>query len=117
MGFLDKMMGSKEEIDIEDFLNNLDAQEEDVYADADALVKPISMENDEDVKVVCDELRKGNILLLNIANLSKRNALKLRDLISQVKTEVESINGDIARISTERVLVTPSKVKIVKRKD
>jgi uncharacterized protein len=117
MGLFDKMMGSKEEIDIEDFLNNLDAEEEDVYSDADALVKPVLLENEDDVKIVCDELKKGNIILVNIASLSKRNALKLRDFVSQIKEEAEAINGDIARISQERVLVTPSKVKIVKRKD
>ncbi len=117
MGFLDKMMGSKEEIDIEEFLNNLDAEEEDLYSDADALVKPITLESEEDVTVVCDELKKGNIILVNIAGLSKRNALKLRDFVSRIKDEADAINGDIARISHERILVTPSKVKIVKRKD
>jgi hypothetical protein len=55
-------------------------------------------------------------VLVNIADLSKRNALKLKDLIGMVKENVKSIDGDIARISQGRVLVTPSKVKIIKKK-
>ncbi|MFH1587781.1 MAG: cell division protein SepF [Candidatus Diapherotrites archaeon] len=116
MSLFNKFMGSKEEVDIEEFLNALDDQE-DIYADADALVKPVSLQSDEDVAVICKELRAGNIILVNIADLAKRNALKLRDYVSRVKNEVDAINGDIARISHDRILLTPSKVKIVKRKE
>lgn len=116
MGLFDRFVGTKDEVDIDDFLNNLD-QEEDVYADADALVKPITLNSDDDVKIVCKELRDGNIVLVNIADMAKKNALKLRDYVSRIKEEVEAINGDIARISNERILTTPSKVKIVKRRE
>ncbi|PJA16780.1 MAG: hypothetical protein COX63_03100, partial [Candidatus Diapherotrites archaeon CG_4_10_14_0_2_um_filter_31_5] len=83
----------------------------------DAYVKPISLTGDEDTAMVIAELRKGNIILLNIGDLSKRNAIKLRDLVKQIRNVADEINGDIARISTERILVTPAKVKIIKRKE
>ncbi|MEK6957954.1 MAG: cell division protein SepF [archaeon] len=117
MAFMEKLIGKKEEIDIEDFLNNLDKEPEDPYEDADAFVKPISLQTDADVKTVIEEAKKGNILLLNIADLSKRNAIKLRDIINSIRSGIESIDGDIARISQDRVIVTPSKVKIIKRRD
>ena len=67
--------------------------------------------------MVLDEAKKGNIILLNISDLSKRNAIKLRDMIGQIRDGIEQIDGDIARISQDRVLITPSKVKIVKRRE
>lgn len=117
MSFFDKVFESKgsEEIDIEDFLNNLDVEEETMYEDADAYVKPIALQREEDVSMVVDEAKSGNIVLLNISDLAKRNAIKLRDLVTKVKEEVHGIDGDIARISHDRVLVTPSKVKIIKK--
>ena len=117
MAFMEKLIGKKQEIDIEEFLNNLDVEEETMYEDADAFVKPISLQTDTDRDMAIDEAKKGNIILLNIADLSKRNAIKLRDLVSEIKEQVEAIDGDIARISHDRVLVTPSKVKIIKRRE
>ena len=114
--FMEKLIGKREEIDIEEVLNSMDSEEEDVYADADALVRPVLLTTDADRDLAIAEAKKGNIILLNIADISKRNPIKLRDYISQIKKEVESINGDIARISQEKVIVTPSRVKIVKSK-
>ena len=48
--------------------------------------------------------------------MQKRNALKLREYISTVKDAAAQVDGDIARISIDRVLVTPSKVKIIKKR-
>jgi len=114
MAFLENVFKKSEGIDIEDFLNNLDSQEEDLYEDADAFVKPLSLVGDEDVELVVKEAKDGNIVLLNISDLSKRNAMKLKQLIGMVRDSVLEINGDIARISEDRVLITPSKVKILK---
>lgn len=117
MGFFDKVMKKPENIDIEEFLNNLDVEEEAMYEDADALVKPVTLSRDQDAQIVVNEVKQGNIVLMNIADLSKRNAIKLKELINGIKGEVSTINGDIARISSERVLVTPARVKIVKRRE
>ncbi len=118
MAFMDKIFKKQEDsVDIEEFLNNLDVEEETMVEEADAYVKPISLSGDQDTTMVIDELKKGNIVLLNIGDLSKRNAIKLRELVNTIRNAAEEINGDIARISTERILVTPSKVKIIKRKE
>lgn len=117
MAFLEKVLKKEEGLDIEDFLNNLDAEDETIYEDADAFVKPITLATDADITVVLAEAKAGNIVLLNIGDLSKRNAIKLKELVTKIRAGVESINGDIARISQERVLITPSKVKIIKKKE
>lgn len=117
MGFFDKVFSKKaDDEQIEDFLNNLDVSEESMYENADALVKPMVLNEDADVAKAIEEMKKGNILLLNIGEMQKRNALKLREYISAMKTVAGQIDGDIARISADRVLVTPSKVKIIKKR-
>lgn len=110
------MVKKSESIDIEEFLNNLDVEEETLYDNADAFVKPYNLNTPEDAKAIINEMRQGNIVLLNIGDLSKRNAIRLKELIGAIKNEVSNVDGDIARISSERVLVTPSRVKIIKQK-
>lgn len=116
MAFLDKVFRKSDDVDVEEFLNNLDVEEESVYDDADAFVKPINLTKDQDAEVVKAELKQGNIVLLGIGDLSKRNQIKLKELLESVKGAVAEIDGDIARISQDRLLVTPSKVKIIKQR-
>ena len=97
-------------------MNNLDVEDDTLYDNADAYVKPMNLNRAEDVDLVLNEARAGNVLLLNIGDLGKRNATKLKELIGQVKSGVEGIDGDIARVGQDRVLVTPSRVKIIKNK-
>lgn len=117
MSFFQKVLSKDDNIDVEEFLNNLDAVEEDTYEDADAFVKPLLLQGDADMETIVAEVKKGNFMLLNISDIAKRNALKLRDMINDIKQETDLIDGDIARISHDHVLITPSKVKIVKRRD
>ncbi len=116
MGFFNKVMTKEENVDIEDFLNNLDDVEEESYDDADAFVKPMDLVVDSDITAIMNEVKQGNLVLMNISDLAKRNAIKLKELIGVIKVEVKAIDGDIARISQGRVLITPSKVKIIKKK-
>ncbi|MCX6799150.1 MAG: cell division protein SepF [Candidatus Diapherotrites archaeon] len=117
MAFLDKVLKKKGGIDVDEFLNTLDTQDETLYEDAEAFVKPIMLATDADADLVVNEAKSGNIVLVNIADLSKRNAIKLRELVSKIKEGIDLIDGDIARISQDKVIVTPSKVKIIKRKE
>ncbi len=114
---MESLFRKTDEIDIEEFLNNLDVEEESMYENADAYVKPMTLHSDTDTEAVMEEAKKGNIVLLNISDLAKRNALKLRDLVSGIRGGVEEINGDIARISHDKVLITPANVKIIKRRE
>lgn len=116
MGFFNKVMTKEENVDIEDFLNNLDEVEEESYENADAFVKPMDLVVDADATAIVNEAKNGNLVLVNIADLAKRNSVKLKELVGVIKAEIKAIDGDMARISQGRVLITPSKVKIIKKK-
>ncbi|MDD5147870.1 MAG: cell division protein SepF [Candidatus ainarchaeum sp.] len=116
MAFLEKVLKRGDEVDIEEVLNNIDVEEDTAYENADAYVKSFNLNRPEDIEIIMNEAKAGNVLLLNIGDLNKRNATKLKEYIAQVKAGVEGINGDIARISQDRVIVTPANVKIMKKK-
>lgn len=117
MGVLQKLtqaIGLGREINLDDCIN--DMNEMDIMEEAaDFYVKPIALEQDSDLELVKDELGQGNIVLLNITPLS-RSPAKLKQMIEGIKQHITTINGDIARLDEEKVLITPSRVKIVKNR-
>ncbi len=107
---------SNKSVDIEDYLDNLALEEEDLLEEhADMWVKPLTLESVGDVEDITSELRRGNIILLNISPLYKKNTVKLKQAISELKGAVLEMDGDIARITEEKVLLTPSRIKISKK--
>lgn len=119
MGVFDKLgqaFGSNKEINIEEYMNSVEMENVDLlHESADMYVKPVSIASEEEVKAIQDEVSKKNIVLLDITELSKRpNTLK--NVIASLKTYVEKLNGDIGQIDATRILITPAKVKIIKRK-
>ncbi len=121
MGVFDKLSqafgvsGSKE-LNIEDYMKSAEMEDVDMmHEPADMYVKPVSIVSEDEVKLIQDELDKKNILLLNIEELSKRPKTQA-NVIAQLKAYVMKINGDIAQIDDMRIMLTPAKVKIIKRK-
>ncbi|HII53779.1 hypothetical protein COT30_03495 [Candidatus Micrarchaeota archaeon CG08_land_8_20_14_0_20_49_17] len=119
MGIFDKIsksLGLGKEMDIEEYMDALEMENVDVlHQAADFYVKPLALESENDVNVVIDELKARNIILLNITPLS-RQPNKLKEIISHLREYVSKINGDIGRIDETRILLTPSKVKIIRRR-
>ncbi len=118
MGVFDKLgqaIGAKG-IDIEDYMGSEEMEDVDVlHEPADMYVKPVAVTGDADVKLIEDELSRRNIILLNIEELNKRPNTRT-SVIATLKEFVSKINGDIAQIDESRILLTPSKIKIIKRK-
>ncbi|MFH0835803.1 MAG: cell division protein SepF [Candidatus Micrarchaeota archaeon] len=119
MGFfsgLSKSFGLQKDLNIEEFMSAAEAEEVDVlHEEADFYVKPIALQTDADLKIVEEELGNKNIILLNISPIA-RNAVKLKNAIAEIKSFVQTINGDMARIDEDKLLITPHNVKIVKRR-
>lgn len=82
---------------------------------ADFYIKPLTLQQESDIQTIENELQKKNIILLNISELAKRpNTLK--GLVDTIRTYVNKINGDIAKIDEDKIILAPAKVKIIKSK-
>jgi SepF-like predicted cell division protein (DUF552 family) len=116
MGVLEKItkgLGVGKDTNLDD-LDDVEMSNVDVLHEAaDFYVKPIALESEAVVSDVFDELKAKNIVLLNVSPLAKQPN-KLKQLIDNIKAHVTKINGDIARIDADKILLTPSRVKIVK---
>lgn len=121
-GFLNKFKGKlsgegDEGIDVDEFLDTLGIENDDLLVEeADVWVKSYMLEDTEDVMAIGEDLSKGNIVILNVEPLYKRNAIKLKQAVSRIKDHARGIDGDIARLSEYKLLLTPKGVKVAKNR-
>ena len=119
MGIFDKLgqtFGSGKGMNIEDYMNSAEMEDVDLlHEPADMYVKPVTLTSERDVEPIEAEISKKNIILLDISELNKRPTTR-NTIVTALKAYVEKINGDIGQIDENRILITPSKVKIIKRK-
>ena len=70
----------------------------------------------EDVEIVKSEVGSGNILILRITPLAKKSIEDVKQAVNELCKFVEQVGGDIARLGEERVVVTPSSIRIWREK-
>jgi len=70
-----------------------------------------------DIDAVKEEVSMGNIVILKITPLARKSFDDTKKAIHELSEFVAGINGDIARLGEERVVVAPSGVKIWREKD
>jgi len=115
MGLFDKILGKGEEAEGHDLEDLMQAEGDVISAPADFYVKRLDLRNEGDADLVVKELASKNIIILNVLPLSKQPN-RLKGIISKLKTHSGKINGDIALLTSDTILLTPSNVKIVKSK-
>jgi len=119
MGIFDKLgkaLGTTNDLNIEDYMNSAEMENVDVMNEpADFYIKPLTLQQESDIQTIENELQKKNIILLNVSELAKRpNTLK--GLVDTIRSYVTKINGDIAKIDEDKIILAPAKVKIIKSK-
>ena len=75
-------------------------------------VKSMELRSLVDVQEVADELRTGNIMVLDISMLMNQDPAELKRAIDQLKGICQAIGGDVGRLTESKVLATPRFVNI-----
>ncbi len=118
MGLFEKIsggLGLSKSLDLEEYMDTVEMDDVDVlHEPADFYVKPIALEREDDVTAIVEELKARNIVLLNVSKMAKWPN-KLKASVGALKKYVSKVGGDIARIDNDKILLTPGRVKIVKK--
>lgn len=75
-------------------------------------VKSMELRSLIDVQEVADELRTGNIMVLEISTLMNHDPEELKRAIDQLKGICQAIGGDVGRLTESKVIATPRFVNI-----
>ena len=116
---LGRILGNGRDRDSEGYLDTIDTAElenvDALHTPADVYIKPVALEDEADMNLAMEELKNGNIILMNIAPMSKYTT-RLKKIINNLKGFTIKIDGDIARMDNEKFILTPSRVKIIKKR-
>jgi SepF-like predicted cell division protein (DUF552 family) len=75
-------------------------------------VKAYPLRDLTDVPRIKAEIIEGNILIVKITPIAKRSVEETKSAISELVEFTKSIQGDIARLGEERIVMTPPTVKV-----
>lgn len=76
------------------------------------MVRSLDLTAVVDVQTVANELRDGNIVILNISPLMDEDPSELKRAVDQLRGIASDLGGDVGRLSESRVIATPQLVKI-----
>lgn len=79
-------------------------------------LKAMPLRSLSDLDTVKNEVKSGNIVILKVTPLAERSIEDIKKAINELCDFVKTIDGDIARLGEERVVVTPSGVRIWREK-
>ena len=96
-GVIDKIIGRNEEV---------------AEVTGDIYIKAIPLKAYEDVDIIKSEVRGGNVVITNVSPLAKQNIEDVKRAINELNEYAVLIQGDIARLGEERVILTPKSIKI-----
>jgi len=109
--FIGKMFGKKDEGPSENLReNSVEKEGKEIY------VKAFKLRSLEDLDRVKAELKSGNILIVRFTPLAEKSIEDVKAAISELQDFVLSVNGDIARLGEDRIVVTPKTIKIWREK-
>lgn len=69
-----------------------------------------------DLDEIKKEVKSGNIVIIRVNTLARKSIEDVKRAVNELCEFAESIGGDIARLGEERVVLTPSTVRIWRQK-
>jgi len=116
MGFVNKIFGDKGPGDVGGYIDL------EKYVESTSQIVPAKMhvrvgeiQRYEDLKNFTDYVYGGNVLLLDFSQIAEEEVI-LKRVTNDLKEIVKEINGDIAGIGNNLMIVSPCDVKIDRRK-
>ena len=79
-------------------------------------LKALPLRDLEDVEMIKQEVKLGNVLILKVSPLARKSIDDVKTAVSQLMDFTQSVGGDIARLGEERVVITPAFIRIWREK-
>jgi len=79
-------------------------------------LKAMPLRSLEDIASIKQEINSGNIVILKVSPLAKKSIEDVKRAVNELLAFAQSVGGDIARLGEERVVITPSTIRIWREK-
>jgi len=79
-------------------------------------LKAMPLRSLSDLETIKREVKSGNILIIKVSPLANKSIEDIKKAVNELCEFVKTVDGDIARLGEERIVVTPSGVRIWREK-
>ena len=116
MGMFNKILGDKKSGDVGGYVDLEKYVEETGRSmDAQMYVRVGEINRYEDLKEFTDYVYGGNVLILDFSPIADEEVI-LKRITNDLKQMIKEINGDIAGIGNNMMIIAPTNVKVERRK-
>lgn len=116
MGIVNKIWGNKKSGDVEGYVDlEKYVETKEGTAPASMYVRVGEIQRYEDLKDFTDYVYGGNVLVLDFSPIAEEEVI-LKRITNDLKKMAQEINGDIAGIGNNLMIIAPSNVKVERRK-
>ena len=77
-------------------------------------VKSITLRDLTDLDEIKRDVKKHNVVIIRVTPLAQKSIDELKKAVEELYKFAQSIEGDIARLGQERIVLTPPGVKVWK---
>ncbi len=93
-----------------------DQQEDATTRPEKTFLKALPLRRLDDIATIKQEVNSGNIVILKVSPLAERSIDDVKTAVNELLEFAQSVGGDIARLGEERVVITPSFIRIWREK-
>jgi SepF-like predicted cell division protein (DUF552 family) len=79
-------------------------------------LKALPLRRLSDLIAIKREVKSGNILIVKISPLANKSVEDIKTAINELCEFAKEVNGDIARLGEERIVITPTDVRVWREK-
>ncbi len=110
-GFLEKLRGSDETEEGSD-VDYIELESSDTQNDGKLQIRIESLSEFSDTERIQSELREGSIVWVKIKSLKEKDMAELKRSVDRLRKTCIAVNGDIAGIDEDFLILTPENVSI-----
>ena len=118
MGIVGKILGDKKSGDVGGYIDlekYVESSGGNVSGPAKMHVRVGEIQRYEDLKEFTDYIYGGNVLILDFSPIAEEEVI-LKRITNDLKKLTKEINGDIAGIGNNLMIIAPADVKVERRK-
>lgn len=111
-GFLEKLRGSSRDDDYGTDVDYIELESSDAQNEGKVQIRIENLADFADTERIQAELRAGNIVWIKIKQLREKDMSELKRSVDRLRKTCIAVNGDIAGIDEDFLILTPENVRI-----
>ena len=117
MGLMERLFGKKEHEKKELEPDEMGEVPEPAFAGHQSTIIVDKIDSYASCDRIIRQIKSNNIVIAKIKDLKDTNMDELKQSVNRIKTAVTSLNGDIAGVGEEWLIITPKTAKVHRQED